>query len=102
MSENKTENEANVPVEKTSSLGEVKIGLSPKASLKVQQVNLIICGILVGLSFSCMFYGFNHDDKMWRWLGANIFLPMFLVMTVNSLCVLYSIYAWTRTSMRSI
>jgi len=102
MSENKTENEANVPVVKTSSLGEIKIGLSPKASLKVQQVNLIICGILVGLSFSCMFYGFNHDDKMWRWLGANIFLPMFLVMTVNSLCVLYSIYAWTRTSMRYV
>merc|ERR1711990_1304699 len=45
MPENKTENEANVPVEKTSSLGEVRIGLSPKASLKVQQVNLIICGI---------------------------------------------------------
>merc|ERR1711997_185610 len=98
----KTETEGNVPGEKTSLAGEVKIGLSAKASLNVQKVNLIICGFQVGLSFSFMFYGFNHDDKMWRWLGANIFLPMFLVMTVNSLCVLYSIYAWTRTSMRYV
>jgi len=98
----KTETEGNVPAEKTSLMGEVKIGLSAKASLNVQKVNLIICGFLVGLSFSFMFYGFNHTDKMWRWLAANIFLPMFLVMTVNSLCVLYSIYAWTRTSMRYV
>merc|ERR1712152_84524 len=55
-----------------------------------------------GLAFSFMFYGFNHTDKMWKWLAANIFLPMFLVMTVNSLCVLYSIFAWTRTSMRYV
>merc|ERR1712183_998275 len=96
------ETEGNVPAEKTSLMGEVKIGLSAKASLNVQKVNLIICGFLVGLSFSFMFYGFNHTDKMWRWLAANIFLPMFLVMTVNSVCVLYSIYAWTRTSMRYV
>ena len=98
----KTQNEANAPAGKTSLMGEVKIGLSAKASLNVQKVNLIICGFLFGMSFSFVFYGFNHTDKMWRWLAANIFLPMFLVMTVNSLCVLYSIYAWTRTSMRSI
>merc|ERR1711997_543894 len=98
----KTETEGNVPAEKTSLMGEVKIGLSAKASLNVQKVNLIICGFLLGMSFSFVFYGFNHTDKMWRWLAANIFLPMFLVMTVNSLCVLYSIYAWTRTSMRYV
>ena len=98
----KTDNEANAPAEKTSLMGEVKIGLSAKASLNVQKVNLIICGFLLGMSFSFVFYGFNHTDKMWRWLAANIFLPMFLVMTVNCLCVIYSIYAWTRTSMRSI
>merc|ERR1711997_1345828 len=98
----KTDNEANAPAEKTSLMGEVKIGLSAKASLNVQKVNLIICGFLLGLSFSFVFYGFNHTDKMWRWLAANIFLPMFLVMTVNCLCVIYSIYAWTRTSMRYV
>merc|ERR1711997_71978 len=98
----KTETEGNVPAEKTNLTGDIKIGLSTKASLNVQKVNLIICGFLVGLSFSFMFYGFNHTDKMLRWLAANIFLPMFLVMTVNSLCVLYSIYAWTRTSMRYV
>merc|ERR1711997_353449 len=98
----KTGNEAGVPGEKTSLAGEVKIGLSAKASLNVQKVSLVICGFLTGLSFTFVFYGFNHTDKMWRWLGANIFLPMFLVMTVNSLCVLYSIYAWTRTSMRYV
>lgn len=98
----KTENEANAPAEKTSSLGEVEIGLSAKASLNVQKVNLFICGFLVGLSFSFLFYGFNQSDKMWRWMAAHIFLPMFLVMAANSLCVLYSIYAWTRTSMRYV
>merc|ERR1711953_28170 len=98
----KTDNEANAPAEKTSLMGEVKIGLSAKASLNVQKANMMVCGFLVGLAFSFMFYGFNHTDKMWRWLAANIFLPMFLVMTVNSLCVLYSIYAWTRTSMRYV
>lgn len=96
----KTGNEAGVPEEKTNLTGDIKIGLSAKASLNVQKVNLIICGFLVGLSFTFMFYGFNHTDKMWRWLAANIFLPMFLVMAVNTSCVLYSIYAWTRTSMR--
>ena len=99
MSE-KTGNEADIPAEKTSLAGDVKIGLSAKASLNIQKVNLLICGFLTGLSFAFVFYGFNHTDKMWRWLATNIFLPMFLVMTTNSLCVLYSIYAWTRTSMR--
>merc|ERR1711923_350279 len=98
----KSDNEANTPPEKTTSIEEVKIGLSTKASLNVQKVNLIICGFLVGLSFTFMFYGFNQTDKMWRWLAANIFLPMFLVMAVNTSCVLYSIYAWTRTSMRYV
>ena len=98
----KTGNEAGVPEEKTNLTGDIKIGLSTKASLNVQKVNLIICGFLVGLSFTFMFYGFNHTDKMWRWLATNIFLPMFLVMAVNTSCVLYSIYAWTRTSLRSI
>ena len=100
--EKKSENEANAPAEKTSSLGEVKIGLSPMASLNLQKFNLIACGILACLSYSLMFYGFNHNDEMWRWLAAIIFLPMFLVMTVNWICVLYSIHAFTCTSLRSI
>merc|ERR1711953_937159 len=98
----KNDNESNTPPEKTTSIEEVKIGLSVKASLNVQKVNLIICGFLVGLAFCFVFEGFNQTDKMLKWLAANIFLPMFLVMTVNSFCVLYSIYAWTRTSMRYV
>lgn len=98
----KSDNEANTPPEKTTLMEDVKIGLSVKASLNVQKANLMVYGFLVGLAFSFMFYGFNHTDKMWKWLAANIFLPMFLVMTVNSFCVLYSIYAWTRTSMRYV
>ena len=97
----KSDNEANTPPEKTTSLEDVKIGLSVKASLNVQKANLMVCGFLVGLAFSFMFYGFNHNDDMWRWLAAIIFLPMFLVVTVNWICVLYSIHAFTCTSMRS-
>jgi len=94
----KTENKAETPAPNE----EIKIGLSVKASLNVQKVNLVILGFLVGLSFSFFFYGFNHSDKMWRFLAANIFLPMFLVSIINLACVLYSIYAWTRTSIRYV
>ena len=79
---------------------EIKIGLSVRASLNVQKVNLIIHVSLIALSFSFLFYGFNHSDVMWRFLAAHIFLPLFIVSIINSSCVLYSIYAWTQTSMR--
>ena len=79
---------------------EIKIGLSVRASLNVQKVNLIIHVSLIALSFSFLFYGFNHSDVMWRFLAAHIFLPLFIVSIINSACVLYSIYAWTQTSMR--
>jgi len=88
--------------EENSLAGDIKIGLSVNASLNVQKVNLITSGFLVCLSFSFMFYGFNHSDKMWRFLAAHIFLPMFLVTIINTFCVLYSIYAWTRTSIRYV
>jgi len=81
---------------------EIKIGLSVRASLNVQKVNLIIHVSLIALSFSFLFYGFNHSDAMWRFLAAHIFLPLFIVSIINSACVLYSIYAWTQTSMRYV
>ena len=78
----------------------VKIGLSVKASVNVQKVKLIILGFLLGISLSFLTYGSQHPDSMWMFLAVHIFLPMFLVTLVNTFCVLYSIFAWTRTSIR--
>lgn len=80
----------------------VKIGLSVKASVNVQKVKLIILGFLLGISLSFLTYGSQHPDSMWMFLAVHIFLPMFLVTLVNTFCVLYSIFAWTRTSIRYV
>merc|ERR1712227_1154856 len=47
-------------------------------------------------------YSFSQDNVVWTYVGTHFFIPWIIVTAIQLFCTLYSIFAWTRTSMRYV
>jgi len=100
MEENEeTRNAGNIDAKES----DIKIGLSLKQSFVLSKSNLIqrvvICAITIYMIYKHM-QAQDADDLIGNFLVKNIWIPLFFVNLVLTLCLLYYMFAMTQTSMR--
>ena len=78
----------------------LNIGITYRKSLNIQRYNVIILTILFLVALGLTMYSFSQDNVGWKYVGTHFFIPWIIVIVIQLLCTLYSILAWTRTSLR--
>merc|ERR1712025_528709 len=80
----------------------LNIGLTYRKSLNIQRYNVIVLTILFLVALGLTMYSFSQDNVGWNYFGTHFFIPWIIVIVIQLLCTLYSIFAWTRTSLRYV
>jgi len=80
----------------------LNIGITYRKSLYVQKYNVIVLTILFLIALGLAMYSFSQDNVVWTYVGTHFFIPWIIVTAIQLFCTLYSIFAWTRTSMRYV
>jgi hypothetical protein len=86
-----------------ASESDIKIGLSFKQSFTLAKSNLIQRAVIFGITiYMICKYVQSQDDEdiLTNFLVKNIWIPLFCVNLVLSLCIIYYIFAMTQTSLR--
>ena len=89
------------------------IFLSPNVDVELDTFQRILTSghvlvrlFLLGLVLSLLVYGWflqpgSQAAAMFSYYSAHILTPLLLVIVIQLLCSIYSVLAWTRTSLRS-
>ena len=78
----------------------LNIGIPYRKSLYVQKYNVIVLIMFLLIALGLTMYSFSQDSVVWTYVGTHFFIPWIIVIVIQLFCTLYSIFAWTRTSMR--
>ena len=74
----------------------------PDASLKIQRYFIVVLIIWFIVAFFCLFYSFrfNKDSSSMglTYVGTHFFIPWIIMISLQLLCNIYSIFAWTKNS----
>ena len=81
-----------------------KIKVLPEASLKIQRYFIIVLIILFLVAFFCLFYSFTFNKDVsslgLSYVGTHFFIPWIIMISLQLLCNIYSIFAWTKNNVR--
>ena len=76
----------------------------PEASLKIQRYFIVVLIILFLIIFFCLFYSFSFNKDVssmgLTYVGTHFFIPWIIMISLQLLCNIYSIFAWTKNSVR--
>merc|ERR1711892_17292 len=95
--------EAKVAENDVAKESDIKIGVSLQQSCGLAKSNLIQRAVIFGITIYmiCKYWQAQDvDDVLGNFLVKNIWIPLFCVNLVLSLCILYYIFAMTQTSLR--
>jgi len=88
----------------TDNLG---IGLTARAALSLQRGQILVRLFLLALVLCLLVLGWTVDKEteaaaIFSYYCRHILLPLLLVIVIQLICNIYSIIAWTRTSLRYV
>ena len=76
----------------------------PEASFKIQRYFIVVLIILFLMVFFCLFYTFSFNKDVpsmgLTYVGTHFFIPWIIMISLQLLCNIYSIIAWTKNSVR--
>eukprot|EP00090_Calanus_glacialis_P017907 TRINITY_DN2776_c0_g1_i1.p1 TRINITY_DN2776_c0_g1~~TRINITY_DN2776_c0_g1_i1.p1 ORF type:complete len:314 (-),score=49.29 TRINITY_DN2776_c0_g1_i1:50-904(-) len=82
---------------------DIKIGLTVQQSFVLSKSNLIQRAVIFGITIYMIYKHMqaqDADDLIGNFLVKNIWIPLFFVNLVMTLCLLYFMFAMTQTSLR--